>query len=226
MLCIVAFHRVGILCLSMVEGMDKPSRRTFLASTAALAANAAVPDKAEAGVLHWLGICPDPEKVKQLSDRFYASERYMNHNGGKLRANFARLQAIGMEMKGRGAYLGLSQPERDKELAKRKDPIYTERDAYLKDFDPELITDLLAEYIENGFTDANQELIRLFVRACGTPNHILKGGRAGLKPLDIAAIANISSVMPYSLNSNPTPHYGEVHYGPIIFRSHEAPRDR
>lgn len=210
----------------MGEGkMDKPSRRTFLAASATLAANAAVPDKTEAGVLHWLGIGPDPEKVKQLSDRFYASERYMNHNGGKLRANFARLQAIGLDMKGKGAYLGLKQEDRDRKLAGLKDPIHRERDGYLKDFDPELITDILVEYIQNGFTEANQELIRLFVRAGGTPSRILKGGRADLKPSDIAAIANISSVMPYSLNSNPTPHYGEVHYGPIIFRSHEAPRD-
>ena len=216
----------GILSVSMGDGMDKPSRRTFLAGTAALAANAAVPDKAEAGILHWLGIGPNPEKVKELKDRFYASEKYMNHSGGKLRNNFARLQAIGMEMKGKGAYFDLKQEKRDEKLAGLKDPIYRERNAYLKEFDPELITDLLVEYIENGITSENQELTKLFERAGGNIDHIRKGGRAGLKPSDSAAIANISSVMIYSLESNPTSKYGEVRYGPIIFRSHEAPRDR
>jgi len=207
----------------MVEGMDKPSRRTFLASTAALAANAAVPDKAEAGVLHWLGIGPDPEKVKELKDRFYASKKYMNHSGGKLQANFARLQAIGLEMKGRGAYLDLKQEKRDEKLAGLKDPIYRERDAYLKDFDPELIADLLVEYVQNGITPPHQELTTVYERAGGNIDNIREKGRLGVNG---AAVANISSVIIYSLESNPTPKYGEARYGPVIFRSHEAPRDR
>ena len=207
--------------------MERPSRRTLLAAAATLAADAVVPDKAKAGILYDVfGIGPNPEKVRELKNRFYATEKYMEHNGGELRNNFARLQAIGLEMKEKGAYRNLSQEDRNKMLVELKDPIYRERNAYLKEFDSDLITDLLVEYIENGITSEDQELTKLFERAGGNIDHIRKGGRAGLKPSDSAAIANISSVMIYSLESNPTPKYGEARYGPIIFRSHEAPRDR
>ena len=223
MSCIVAFHLVGILHLSMGGGMERPSRRTLLAAAATLAADAVVPDKAKAGILYDVfGIGPNPEKVRELKNRFYATEKYMEHNGGELRNNFARLQAIGLEMKEKGAYRNLSQEDRNKMLVELKDPIYRERNAYLKEFDSELITDLLVEYIENGLTTADQNLISIYERAGGSVDRIRQKGRAGV---NAAAVENISSVMIYSLEGNLTPKYGEVRYGPIIFRSHEAPKD-
>ena len=203
--------------------MERPSRRTLLAAAATLAADAVVPDKAKAGILYDVfGIGPNPEKVQELKDRFYATEKYMEQNGGELRNNFARLQAIGLEMKEKGAYRNLSQEDRNKMLVELKDPIYRERNAYLKEFDSELITDLLVEYIENGLTTADQNLISIYERAGGSVDRIRQKGRAGV---NAAAVENISSVMIYSLEGNLTPKYGEVRYGPIIFRSHEAPKD-
>lgn len=210
----------------MSEGkMDKPSRRTFLAASAALAANAAVPDKAKAGILDNLFGGKDTEKVEQMKDPFYAAKKYMAHNGGKLQDNFGKLQAIGAEMKNKRKFLDLSQDKRSAKLSELTTPIVEEKNAYLREFDPELITDLLVEYVENGFTRENQTLIKIFERAGGNSEHLRKDGRAGLKPSDIAAIANISSVMIYRIEDNPTPDYGKVYRNALTFRSHEAPRD-
>ncbi len=211
-----------------MEGGGKMSRREFLvgAGSGALASGAPLPNDAEAGVLHKLfGIGPDSEKLAELTDPYYAARKYMEHRGGKIKANFEKFKAIGASMKNDRMYLDLPQDKRDDEISKLTNPIVYEKNNFLREFDPELITDVLVEAIEAGLAPSEQPLIKIFERAGGKPDHVRKRGRVGLTSADIAAIANISSVMTYRIETNPTPNYGKVYHSPLTFISHEAPRD-
>lgn len=211
----------------MDEGMPKPSRREFIADAATLAAGAVLPGEANAGILYdWLGIGPNPEKVKELKNPYYMSRKYMAHKDGKLQANFDTLAAIGAKMKSERKYLDLPQDERDKEINALKRPIDEQKNAYLREFDPELIRELLLEYVQNGFTKASQPLLSIYERAGGNLEHIHKEGRAAFtRKASEAAIENISSVMLYEIKTRPTPDYGKVYHSALTFVSHEAPKD-
>lgn len=209
----------------MVEGMDdssKLTRRKFVEGAVTLGASAAAVGSAEAGILRDLFGGKDTEKIERMKDPFYAAKKYMSHDGSKLQNNFGKLQAIGAEMKNKQKFLDFSQEKRSAKLSELTTPIVEEKNAYLREFDPELITDLLIEYIENGFTAGTQSLIQIYERAGGNTDRIREKGRLGVSD---AAIANISSVMTYRIEDNPTADYGKVYRSPLTFRGHEAPKD-
>src|SRR3989344_539419 len=139
---IVAFHGLAILCTSMGEGMEDPSkmtRRGFMAGTVATLAAAAVPEAAVAA--------DSPDKTKAGQE----GPEHMLHAFRDYKKN-VKDESNAIHLKKKDADLGKFKVGR---MA-----LEAQRDGYLAEFDKILIPKLLALYIQNDLQD--KSLVRSY----------------------------------------------------------------
>src|SRR3989344_2333638 len=155
---IVAFHGLAILCTSMGEGMEDPSkmtRRGFMAGTVATLAAAAVPEAAVAAD------SPDKTKAGQEGPEhmLHAFREYQRHDtNGLLEKNFSDYQK---NVKDESNAIHLKKKDADLGQFKvGRMALEVQRDGYLAEFDKILIPKLLALYIQNDLQD--KSLVRSY----------------------------------------------------------------
>ena len=187
----------------------EPSRRDMLKGGAALGAAAAIPGEAQAGIIdRILG----REPVEKIADEYHAAEVYMHHKDGVLDKNFQRLRQIGADMK-KGVYSALPEKVRKTTIDERIKPVTNEKNDYLKEFDSELIPDLLVKYAQNHLDE--KSLVKAYKELGGDVERVRKDGKDAVDP---RLVGQIASYMRYDIGSYPTrADYGEATYSSLRF---------
>src|SRR3989338_6811782 len=214
---IVAFHRVGILCLSMgmnISGMDRPDNvdlkkretlKVLAEAGGVLAVTVAVPGVVAAA--DYLGSKKNANE--QLQNEMHALRMYQLHDtNGVLEANFneyrkiVRQESDAIRLKDADDADGKKGPDPADYKPKRME-IESRRDFDLRNFDKILIPKLLVLYVKH---DTNKSLVEaykgLFENVDERTQAINKIKKDGENGIDTARIAKIHSKLEYFPDMN------------------------
>ena len=182
------------------DSKEGPSRRQVLAG---LGASAVVVAGVAAGMVGGREETRGEENLDFGSDNIesesYASWKYFNHGGGKLKELYRAWRAVGERVKSGPPTKNIT--ERDKisaEIKSLTNPVDTEKASLLAEFDKTLIPELLVEFIQHKSQwprgTPQEMLIRAYRDAGGVVDDVSKNGHDGITP---SVVDNIYSKMEF-----------------------------
>ncbi len=130
------------------------------------------------------------DDMPSIDSRYHAAKFYMDARGGELKNNFAKIVAIAERLK-TGGYKG-----NENAFDVDAKAIYVEKEKLLSDLDPELIPELLTQYVKAGLNSKDKSLINVYERR-GELKPIRES--KGSSGVDVDITRDIASVMGYDV---------------------------